>query len=68
MDDLSYRSTREVAAAIRAGRLRARDHLEALLERQRKLDGPLNCVVTIDAGRARAEADAADAAVQRGEA
>jgi amidase len=68
MDDLSYRSAREVAAAIRAGRLRARDHLEALLERQRKLDGPLNCVVTIDVERARAEADAADAGVQRGEA
>jgi amidase len=68
VDDLHYRSAREVAAAIRAGTLRARDHLEALLERQRKLDGPLNCVVTLDPERARAEADAADAAVQRGDA
>jgi amidase len=66
-DDLPYRSARAAAAAIRAGKIRAREHLEALLERQKKLDGPLNCVVTIDAERARAEADAADAGVRRGD-
>jgi len=67
VDAWSHRGAGEVAAAIRGGTLGARDYLELLLERQAKLDGPLNCVVTVDAERARREADAADSARSRGE-
>jgi amidase len=41
--------------------------LDCLLERIDRLDKPINSVVTLDAERARAEADAADAALARGE-
>jgi amidase len=65
--DLHAWSAARVAAAIRDGRLRSRDHLDALLDRVAALDPPLNLVVTVDAERARREADAADAAVRRGD-
>jgi amidase len=67
VEDWVYRPAREIAAAIRARELGAREYLDALLERVEARNGPLNCVVTLDADRARAEADAADAAVRRGE-
>ncbi len=60
-------SAREVAAAIRERRLGSREYLEALLARIQRLDGPLNTVVTLDAERARNEADLADQAVHRGD-
>ncbi len=66
MDDLAYESARSISAAIRDGRLKSRDHLEAMLDRIERLNGPLNAVVTLDAERARREADAADAALSRG--
>jgi amidase len=65
--DWVYRPAREVAAGIAARELSARDYLELLLARVDERNGPLNCVVTLDAERARAEADAADAAVRSGE-
>jgi amidase len=68
MDDLAYRSTAEVAERIRQGDLRSRDALEAMLERSEQLNPPINAVVTLDADRARREANAADAAARRGEA
>ena len=67
MEKWGYRSAVEVAAEIRSGTIGAREYLEALLERQAELDGPLNCVVTLDADRARHEADAADLARSKGE-
>ncbi|MEE9280346.1 MAG: amidase [Myxococcota bacterium] len=67
MVDPAYRSARQIARAIREGELSSRDHVEATLARIERLDGPLNAVVTLDAGRARREADAADAARSRGE-
>lgn len=66
MDELAYRSAHSIAASIRSGELKSRDMLEAMLERIAKLDGPLNAVVTLDAERARREADAADAALRDG--
>ena len=66
-NDVHTWSAARVAAAIRTGELRSRDHLEALLERVAARNGPLNVVVTLDASRARGEADAADAAVERGD-
>ncbi len=66
MDDLAYESARSIAVGIRDGKLKSRDHLEAMLDRIERLNGPLNAVVTLDAERARREADAADAALSRG--
>ena len=47
--------------AIRTGEVSSREALDHLLDRVAALDGPINSVVTIDAERARREADAADA-------
>ena len=68
MSELWYRSAREVAAAIRAGELSSREYLETLLARVDERNAALNCVVTLDAERARAEADRADAALRDGHA
>ena len=38
MDDLAYESARSIAAAIRDGRLKSRDHLEAMLDRIEQLN------------------------------
>ena len=67
MKEIHYLSARQVAAEIRAGRLRSRDYLELLLDRIARLDQSLNLVVTLDAERARLAADEADAAVERGD-
>jgi amidase len=57
----------DLAAAIRAGRLRSRELLDCYLDRIERLDGPVNSVVTLDAERARAQAERADAERARGE-
>jgi len=57
----------ETAAAIAAGETTARAECEAAIARIEALDGPINAVVVRDFERARAAADAADAAVARGE-
>ncbi len=67
MSELGYASAIELAGAIRAKRVSSREALEHLLSRVEKLDGPINAVVTVDAERARKEADRADAALARGE-
>jgi amidase len=67
MEELAYRSARSIAAGIRSGEFTSREVLEAMLERIERLDGPLNTVVTLDAERARHQADAADAALRAGE-
>ncbi len=64
--DIGWWSAAEAAAAIRARRISSRDHLEHLLDRTGRLNPPLNAVVTVDAERARAEADAADRALAEG--
>ena len=62
----AYWSAAEVAAAIRDRRISSRDYLELLLDRVDRLNPPLNTVVTLDAERARREADAADRALAEG--
>lgn len=57
----------ETAAAIAAGRTSARAECEAAITRIETLNGALNAVVVKDYDRARADADAADAAIARGE-
>src|SRR5581483_287215 len=67
MAELAYLSAIEIAGLIRQRKLSSREAVEYFLARVEKLDKPINSVVTIDAERAREEADAADAALAHGE-
>ncbi|MBM4258911.1 MAG: amidase [Deltaproteobacteria bacterium] len=67
MAELAYLSAIEIAGLIREKKLSSREATDYFLARVEKLDKPINSVVTIDAERARKEADAADAAFARGE-
>ena len=58
----------QLAAAIRARDLSSRELLELYLDRVDRLNPAINAVVTLDVDRARAAADAADAALDRGDA
>jgi amidase len=66
-DITATRSTVELAAEIRAGALGSRELLDLYLDRIARLDGDVNAVVTLDADRARAAADAADTSRARGD-
>ena len=68
MSDLAYASAIALAEKIRRREVSSREALDHLLERIARLDPPINSVVTLAAERARAEADAADRALARGEA
>ena len=65
-DELATAPATELAAAIRDRTIGSRELLDVYLERIERLDGPVNAVVTLDVERARAAADAADAATARG--
>ncbi len=67
MAELAYSSAIAIAKKIRDRKISSREALDYFLARVDSLDKPINSVVTIDAARARAEADAADAALARGE-
>ena len=67
MTELAYLSAIAIAKEIREHRISSREALDYFLARIEALDQPINSVVTIDAARARMEADAADAALARGE-
>lgn len=67
MSELAYATAIELAKKIRQREVSSREVLDHLLERVATLDTRINSVVTIDAKRARAEADAADTALARGE-
>ena len=67
MSELAYCSAIEIARRIRRRKISSREALDYFLRRVESLDKPINSVVTIDAERARAEADEADAALARGE-
>jgi amidase len=67
MTELAFLSATEIAREIRERRLSSREAVDYFLARVEALDKPINSVVTIDATRARREADAADAALARGE-
>ncbi|HKA52061.1 MAG TPA: amidase family protein, partial [Candidatus Binatia bacterium] len=67
MSELAYATAMELAKKIRQREVSSREVLDHLLERVATLDPRINSVVTVAAERARAEADAADAAVARGE-
>ena len=63
----TYRSATELAQALAARRVSARELLDAAIKRIEALDPKINAVVVRDFDRARAAADAADAALARGE-
>jgi amidase len=65
--DLAYVSALDLADAIRRRQVSSREALEYFLARIASLDKTINSVVTIDAQRARAEADEADRLLARGE-
>jgi amidase len=57
----------ELAAMVRSKEVSSRELLDGYLDRIQRLNPPINAVVTLDVDRARAGADAADAATARGE-
>jgi len=59
VSELAYASAIELAKKIRQREISSREVLDYFLERIAMLDTRINSVVTIDAKRARAEADAA---------
>jgi len=65
---VATRSATELAAGVRAKEWSSRELLDLFLDRIDRLNGPVNAVVTLDADRARDAADAADAAMARGDA
>jgi amidase len=67
MTELAFLSAFEIARLIRERRILSREAVDYFLARVEALDPPINSVVTIDAARARTEADAADTALARSE-
>ena len=67
MSDIALRPAHELADAIRRRELPSRELLDHYLSRVERLNPALNAVVTLDSDGARRAADAADAAVARGE-
>lgn len=68
MDDPGFSTATALTKAIRNHEIGCRELLELYLGRIERLNPRLNAVVTLAAERARREADAADAALGRGEA
>jgi amidase len=67
-DRIATSSAVQLMAGLRAREFSSRELLELYLDRIQRLDGDVHAVVTLDAERARAAADAADAAIARGDA
>src|SRR5271155_661916 len=67
MSELAFCSAVAIAQRIRRREISSREAVDYFLARVAALDKPINSVVTIAAQRARTEADAADAALARGE-
>jgi len=65
MSELAYLSAVAIANKIRQREISSREAVDYFLARVAALDRPINSVVTVDAERARTEADAADAALVR---
>jgi amidase len=67
MDEIAYLSVTETARRIQSRQLSSRELLDHLLARVERSADALNAVVTLDVEGARRQADAADAALARGE-
>lgn len=67
MLEFAYSSAIAIAGSIRRREVSSREVLEYFLARIERLDKPVNSVVTLDSERARNDAEAADAALARGD-
>jgi amidase len=67
MSDIALQPAHTSAEAIRRSDVSSRELLEHYLTRVEALNAPLNAMVTLDADGARRAADAADAALARGD-
>jgi amidase len=67
VSEFAYSSAIAIAEAIRRREVSSREVLDYFLARVDRLDKSINSVVTLDVAQARREADAADAALVRGE-
>ena len=67
MDIDHHSSARDMAAAVRARRISARELLELHLDRIDAVNPVVNAVVSLDPERARAQAGAADERLARGD-
>jgi aspartyl-tRNA(Asn)/glutamyl-tRNA(Gln) amidotransferase subunit A len=65
--DLAYTSAAELAAMIRAKRVSATEVMRTTLARAEKAQAALNCFITICADQALRDAEAADAALAKGD-
>jgi amidase len=68
MAEIAFRSATELAADLRARRIGCRELLELYLNRVARFNPKLNAIISTDLKSARGRADAADAALARGEA
>lgn len=66
-DDMALWSTTKQARSICSGEITSRQLLEHIIARIERLNGSLNAVITQDFAAARIAADAADAALARGD-
>lgn len=67
MADIAFLPATELAARIRMRQIGCVELLEHLLDRVARLNPPLNAIVVLDAEKARVRAEAADAALARGD-
>ncbi len=67
MTDIAFRSATALVAAIRNREVSSRELLEYYLKRVERHNPKINAIVTLDVDRARQQADAADAALKRGD-
>jgi amidase len=67
MTDIAFKPAVELVAALRNREIGSRELLEHYLDRVERYNPRLNAIVHLEADRARARADAADAALARGE-
>jgi amidase len=67
MSELAFLSAHELARRIRRKQVSSQELLALYLDRIARLGGPVNAVVVLDAERATARAQQADAALARGE-
>src|SRR6266536_2493650 len=65
--DIAYRTAGELVRALADRRLSSRELVDAVIVRIEALDSKINAVVVRDFDRARADADAADAALAKGD-